>query len=202
VSRRKIVIFAPQKEKKMILPVYAYGQAVLKKVATPIEKDFPNLTELIENMWETMYHASGMGLAAPQIGVSARLFIVDTLQLKDEEKSKGGIKKVFINAQKIEEGGEPWTYEEGCLSIPQITGDVERPAQIKLRYQDENLEEHEEIFTGMNARVIQHEYDHIDGILFLEHLKPIKRRLLKRKLENIKKGKVSVDYKMKFPVKK
>lgn len=186
----------------MILPVYAYGQAVLKKVADPIEKDFPNLQELIENMWETMYHASGMGLAAPQIGVSARLFIVDTLQLKDEEKSKGGIKKVFINAQKIEEGGEPWTYEEGCLSIPQITGDVERPAQIKLRYQDENLEEHEEIFTGMNARVIQHEYDHIDGILFLEHLKPIKRRLLKRKLENIKKGKVSVDYKMKFPVKK
>ncbi|MCH2082744.1 MAG: peptide deformylase [Saprospiraceae bacterium] len=186
----------------MILPVYAYGQAVLKKVADPIEKDFPNLQELIENMWETMYHASGMGLAAPQIGVSARLFLVDTLQLKDEEKSKGGIKKVFINAQKIEEGGEPWTYEEGCLSIPQITGDVERPAQIKLRYQDENLVEHEEIFTGMNARVIQHEYDHIEGTLFLEHLKPIKRRLLKRKLENIKKGKVSVDYKMKFPVKK
>jgi peptide deformylase len=202
VSSHKIVIFAPQKEKKMILPVYAYGQAVLKKVADPIEKDFPNLQELIENMWETMYHASGMGLAAPQIGVSARLFLVDTLQLKDEEKSKGGIKKVFINAQKIEEGGEPWTYEEGCLSIPQITGDVERPAQIKLRYQDENLVEHEEIFTGMNARVIQHEYDHIEGTLFLEHLKPIKRRLLKRKLENIKKGKVSVDYKMKFPVKK
>lgn len=185
----------------MILPVYAYGQSVLKKKADPIDKDFPNLQEFIENMWETMYHANGVGLAAPQVGVSARIFIVDTEQIKDEEKSKDGIKRAFINAQKIEEGGEPWVYEEGCLSIPKVTADVERPAQIRLRYLDENLEEHEELFTGMNARVIQHEYDHIDGILFLEHVKPIKRRMMKRKLENIKKGKIDVDYKMKFPLK-
>ena len=184
----------------MILPVYAYGQSVLKKKAAPIETDYPDLKSLIDNMWETMYHANGMGLAAPQVGLSIRLFIIDTEQLKDRnEKAEDGIKRAFINAQKIDEGGELWPYEEGCLSIPHITADVERPAQIKLRYLDENLEEREEIFTGMNARVIQHEYDHIEGILFLEHLRPLKRRLLKRKLENIKKGKVDVDYKMKFP---
>ncbi len=182
----------------MILPVYAFGQPVLKKVAKDIDADYPELGQLIENMWETMYGAKGVGLAAPQIGLGIRLFLVDTAQTKEEDDENKGIKQVFINAQKIEEGGTPWSFEEGCLSIPDINGDVERPAQIRLKYMDENFEEHEKIFTGMEARVIQHEYDHIDGILFLEHLKPIKRRLIKRRLENIKKGKISPDYKMKF----
>lgn len=183
----------------MILPIYAYGQTVLKKEAEPIDPDYPDLEELIENMWETMYQAQGVGLAAPQIGRSIRLFVVDTIQLMEEGKEEEGIKQVFINAEKIEEAGDLWTYEEGCLSIPEVRGDVDRPPQLRLRYQDENFDTHEKVFTGMNARVIQHEYDHIDGILFVEHLKPIKRRLVKRKLENIRKGKVKVDYRMKFP---
>lgn len=183
----------------MILPIYAFGQPVLKKMANPIDKDYPELEQLIKNMWETMYHAHGVGLAAPQVGLPIRLFVVDSEQMMDEEKDKGtGVKKVFINAQKIEEGGDPWDFEEGCLSIPDVRGDVNRPAQLKLRYQDENFVEKEELFTGINARVIQHEYDHIDGILFTELLKPIKRRLVKRKLENIKKGNVNPEYKMKF----
>jgi len=183
----------------MILPIYAYGQTVLKKEAEPIDPDFPELEELIDNMWETMYQAQGVGLAAPQIGRSIRLFVVDTIQLMEEGKEEEGIKQVFINAEKIEEAGEPWSYEEGCLSIPEVRGDVDRPPQLRLRYQDENFDTHERVFTGMNARVIQHEYDHIDGVLFTEHLKPIKRRLVRRKLDNIKKGKAKVEYKMKFP---
>lgn len=182
----------------MILPIYAYGQAVLKKVAIEINQDYPNVNELIQNMWETMYKAQGVGLAAPQIGLSIRLFIVDTIQLNKEEEEKKGIKKVFINAQKVEEAGEMWVYEEGCLSIPDIQGDVERLSQVKMRYLDEHFVEHTEVFTGVNARVIQHEYDHIEGVLFTEHLKPLKRRLIKRKLENIKKGNCNPDYKMKF----
>lgn len=184
--------------KKMILPIYAYGQPVLKKVGLDIDADYEGLEDLIANMWETMYNAHGVGLAAPQIGRAIRLFLVDTVQIQEEGEEAKGIKKVFINAEKIEEGGEPWTYEEGCLSIPDVRGDVKRPPQLKIRYMDENFVEHTEIFTGVNARVIQHEYDHIDGILFTEHLKPIKRRLVKRKLENIRKGKIASDYKMKF----
>ncbi len=186
----------------MILPVYAYGNSVLKKKGANIDEHYENLQQLIDDMWETMNHAQGVGLAAPQIGLSIRLFIIDTTKFQEEEEEESiaeqGLKKVFINAEKIEEGGERWAYEEGCLSIPDIRGDVERPAQIRLRYQDEHFVQHEEIFTGMNARVIQHEYDHIDGILFLDHLKPLKRRLIQRKLENIKKGKVDISYKMKF----
>ncbi len=182
----------------MILPIYALGQPVLKKMAAPITKDYEGLNELLENMWETMYHANGVGLAAPQIGKAIRLFLVDTVQTMDEGKEDEGIKRAFINAEKIEEGGDPWEYEEGCLSIPDIRGDVKRPAQIKLKYMDENFEERIEVFNGINARVIQHEYDHTDGILFTEHLKPLKRRMLKRRLENIKKGKVDCDYKLKF----
>lgn len=183
----------------MILPIYAYGQAVLKKMAEDISEDYPELETLIANMWETMYNAEGVGLAAPQIGLSIRLFLVDTEQVKREEGEPEGIKRVFINAHKVEESGKPWPYEEGCLSIPDVRGDVERPAQLRLRYLDEHFQPHEEVFTGFNARVIQHEYDHIDGVLFTEHLKPIKRRLVRRKLDNIKKGKVDVEYKMKFP---
>ncbi len=182
----------------MKLPIYAFGQPVLKKVAKPITKDYEGLSDLIENMWETMYHAHGVGLAGPQIGSSIRIFIVDTIQMMEEGKESEGIKRVFINAQKLEEGGDPWEYEEGCLSIPDIRGDVKRPAQLKLKYVDENFEERIDIFTGIHARVIQHEYDHIEGILFTEYLKPLKRRLLRRRLENIKKGQVDCNYKMKF----
>lgn len=182
----------------MILPIFAYGQPVLKKVAEQIDETYPGLKELIENMWETMYQAEGVGLAAPQIGLPIRLFIVDTVQTQEEGKEKEGIKQVFINAQKIEESGKKWAYEEGCLSIPDIRGDVDRPPQLKLRYQDENFEEHIAVFTGINARVIQHEYDHIEGVLFVEYLKPIKKRRIKRKLENIRKGNIDVDYRMKF----
>jgi peptide deformylase len=182
----------------MKLSVYAYGQPVLKKMGQPITADYPELDKLIADMWETMYHASGVGLAAPQIGRAIRLFVIDTVQMMDKGKKSEGIKKVFINAQKVEETGDEWPYEEGCLSIPDVRGDVERPATIKLRWQDENFEEQEATFTGLNARVIQHEYDHTDGVLFVEKLKPIKKRLIRRKLENIKKGKASPDYKMKF----
>ncbi len=182
----------------MKLPIYAYGHPVLKRETEDIDKDYPNLKELIDNMWETMYHASGVGLAAPQIGLSIRLFIVDTIQIMEEGREDEGIKKVFINADIIEEGGKPWAYEEGCLSIPDVRGDVMRQPQVKIEYYDENFELKEEVFTGINARVIQHEYDHVDGILFLEHLKPLKRRLLNRRLEKIRKGQVKADYKMVF----
>jgi len=184
----------------MILPVYAYGHPVLKRRATDVDVSNTALPELLENMWETMYHASGVGLAAPQIGKSMRIFLVDTIQLKDEdgELNGEGIKTAFINAEKIEEEGEEWSYEEGCLSIPHIRGEVDRPETITLKYLDGDFKEHTKTFSGMNARVIQHEYDHIDGVLFVEKLKPLKRRLISRKLEKIKKGQVSSDYRMKF----
>ncbi len=185
----------------MILPIYAYGQPVLKKVAAEIGPDFPGLTELIANMWETMYHADGVGLAAPQIGQAIRLFVIDSEQIERDEKKneeEPGFKRVFINARKVEETGEPWAYEEGCLSIPRIRGDVDRPPAIRLRWQDENFDTHEQTFTGINARVIQHEYDHIEGVLFTERLKPLKKRLIQRKLDDIRVGKINTDYKMKF----
>lgn len=187
----------------MLLPIYAYGQPVLKKVAALIEPDYPDLQALIANMWETMYAAEGVGLAAPQVGFSIRLFVVDTLQIEKDEKEKSkeeGFKKIFINAQKVEETGNPWAYEEGCLSIPRIRGDVERPQTIRLKYLDEHFQEHEETFAGVNARVVQHEYDHLEGVLFTEKLKPLKKRLIQRKLEDIRVGKIKTDYKMKFVV--
>lgn len=182
----------------MVLPIFAYGQPVLKKVAEEIDESYPELQELIVNMWETMYEAEGVGLAAPQVGLPIRLFIVDTVQTKEEGKEAEGIKQVFINAEKVEESGEEWAYEEGCLSIPDIRGDVDRPPQLKIRFLDENFEEHVKVYTGINARVIQHEYDHIEGVLFVEYLKPLKKRRIKRKLENIRKGEIEVDYRMKF----
>ncbi|MBP7273330.1 MAG: peptide deformylase [Saprospiraceae bacterium] len=181
----------------MILPIYLYGHPVLKKVAQPIDSEYTNLEELIKNMWETMYAAKGVGLAAPQIGQSIRLFLIDTEQLDDEDRiNSKPIKMAFINAQKIEETGDLYNYEEGCLSIPHIRGEVERPTTIRLRYMDVNFNEHETVFEGLNARVIQHEYDHLEGILFTEKLKPIKRSLIQRKLESIRKGKVDADYKI------
>ncbi len=191
----------------MILPVYAFGQPVLKKVAEDITPDYPNLQQVIEDMWETMYNAEGVGLAAPQVGLAIRLFVVDTHPKKDEDTeekeekedaTQPPIKQVFINAQKVAENGDEWSFEEGCLSIPDIRGDVDRPARIHLRFLDENFQEQDMVFDGLNARVIQHEYDHIEGILFTERLKPIKKQLVKRKLEKIRRGEIKVDYKMKF----
>jgi peptide deformylase len=184
----------------MILPIYALGQPVLKKVATSIEKDYPELEALLANMWDTMYHADGVGLAAPQIGLSIRLFVADTTQVdrKIEREGDTPFKQVFINAQMIEETGAPFIYEEGCLSIPDIRGDVERDSTIRIKWLDEHFKAHEATFTGINARVIQHEYDHLEGVLFTEKLKPLKRRLIQRKLDAIKSGKVRTDYKMRF----
>ncbi len=182
----------------MILPIYAFGQPILKKKAKPFEKDDEGLNELIENMWETMYNAEGIGLAGPQIGLGKRIFIIDTAQIEGKDSSINGLKQVFINAEKIEETGDLKDYEEGCLSIPDIRGDVKRPEVLTIRFYNEKFEEFTKTFTGLNARVIQHEYDHIEGKLFIEKLKPIKKRMVKRKLEIIKKGMVQVDYKMKF----
>jgi peptide deformylase len=182
----------------MILPIYAYGQKVLKRKGDNIDSDYKDLDILLDNMWETMYNAKGVGLAAPQIGKSLRLFLVDTVQMEDEEKDMKGIKKVFINPEILEETGVEKAYEEGCLSIPDIRGDVKRLSEIKVLYYDENFQKYEESYNGINARVIQHEYDHIEGKLFTEMLPPLRKQLVKRKLENIKKGKVSVDYRMRF----
>lgn len=182
----------------MVLPIYAYGHPVLKKKAVSIDSEYDKLSKLLDDMWETMYHAKGVGLAAPQIGRSVRIFLVDTVQLQKEGEEGKGIKKAFINAQIIDESGDVWSYEEGCLSIPKINGDVERKSTVRIKYMDENFEEFEEVYKGMEARVIQHEYDHIEGILFTEKLNPLKKRLIQRKLENIKKGKVSADYTMRY----
>ena len=184
----------------MILPIYTYGHRVLKKrTELVLKENLDSVQGLIADMWDTMYQAAGIGLAAPQVGKSLRLFIVDTTQLQDEEIKKNGIKKVFVNPKMIEEWGDSWLYEEGCLSIPKLTGDVERKPQIRICYRDENFIEQTEEFDGINARVIQHEYDHVEGILFVEKLKPVKRRLLSRKLEAMRKGKVKADYKIKLP---
>ena len=182
----------------MIYPIYAYGYPVLKKKAVDIEKDGDiDVKQLAEDMFETMYAASGVGLAAPQIGKSIRMFVVDADAMDPENLQ--GFKKVFINPEMLEEDGEEWAFEEGCLSIPKIREEVERPERIKIKYFDENWEEHTDVFEGVAARVIQHEYDHIEGILFTDYLSGFKKRLLKGKLTSISKGKVEHDYKMKFP---
>lgn len=194
----------------MILPVLAYGDPILKKEAVEIDTNYEGLKSLIDNMFETMYHANGVGLAAPQIGKSIRLFIVDASPFAENEedneeqdpKAQGleGFKKVFINPIIEEEEGEEWAFQEGCLSIPKIREDVYRKEKIHISYYDEDFNLHEEVFDGYAARVIQHEYDHIDGILFTDHLPPLKKRLLNKKLIKISKGEVEVDYKMKFPL--
>lgn len=182
----------------MILPVYAYGQPVLKKVAKNVDLNDKDLGPLIADMWETMYHAQGIGLAAPQIGRSLRIFLVDTVQAMDEGEEELGIKKAFINANIVEETGDEWAYEEGCLSIPHIRGDVQRHEQVTIEYSDIDGNTHKETFEGINARVIQHEYDHIEGKLFVDKLKPLKKKMINRKLEAIKKGKVKSSYRMRF----
>lgn len=182
----------------MILPIYAYGQPVLRKKALPITKDYPDLQQLIEDMFETMYSAKGVGLAAPQIGRDIRLFVIDTVQLDKKNQTATGIKRVFINAELIDESGDPWMYEEGCLSIPDIHVDIERDPFIRIKYMDQDWNEHVDIFEKVNARVIQHEHDHIEGILFIDRMKPLKRRLINGKLEKIRKGDVEVDHPMRF----
>jgi len=182
----------------MILPIIAYGHPILKKRAQDIENDYEGLQELIEDMWSTMYNAQGVGLAAPQIGKSIRLFLIDTIQVMEDDEKEKGIKQAFINPTIIEEAGSAWAYEEGCLSIPNIRGDVERLDSIKIKYFDTEFNEHRVSYDKLNARVIQHEYDHLEGKLFLDYLKPVKKRLIKRKLESIKRGTISTDYKMKF----
>ncbi|MCO5260307.1 MAG: peptide deformylase [Crocinitomicaceae bacterium] len=191
----------------MILPIVAYGDPVLKREADEIDENYPNLKALIDNMFETMYEASGVGLAAPQIGLSIRLFIVDGSPFADEEGEEPdpravgieGFKKVFINPIIEKEKGEDWGFHEGCLSIPKIREEVFRKEEITISYYDENWQFHEETFTGYKARIIQHEYDHIEGILFTDHLSVLKKKMLAKKLQNISKGEISVDYKMKFP---
>ncbi len=191
----------------MILPIVAYGDPVLKKRAQEIAPDHEGLQELIDNMFETMDAALGVGLAAPQIGQSIRLFIVDGSPFaEDEEDEKAqsvkDFREVFINAEMLDEFGEPWVFQEGCLSIPNIREDVQREGSIRIRYFDREWKEHEREFDGYAARIIQHEYDHIEGILFTDHLKPLKRRMLKRRLSDISKGLIDVNYRMRFPVAK
>jgi len=190
----------------MILPIVAYGSNILRKVAKDITPDYPNLQNLIADMWETMYYSNGVGLAAPQINKDVRLFVIDSAQIFEhqEEEDKGkypdepGVKKVFINAHVKNLDGEEWSYNEGCLSIPKIREDINRPGTITLEYVDENFVPHTETFIGLTARIIQHEYDHIDGKLFIDYLKPLKRKMLQGKLNDISKGKIKVDYKMVF----
>ncbi|MBB13516.1 MAG: peptide deformylase [Flavobacteriaceae bacterium] len=190
----------------MILPIEAYGSNVLKTKAVNITPDFPDLEILIENMWETMYNANGVGIAAPQIGKSIRLFVVDASPFsKDDEISDDEIstlknfKKVFINPELIEETGGEWDFTEGCLSIPNIREDISRREMITIRYYDESFEEIELTLKGLAARIVQHEYDHIEGVLFIDKLSSLKKKLLKGKLNDISKGKIKTEYKMRYP---
>ena len=190
----------------MVLPIVAYGDPVLRRVGKDIDKDYPGLEELIENMKETMKNAQGVGLAAPQVGRDIRLFLIDASpfseneELEEEERAfLKDFKQTFINARIVEEQGDEWAFNEGCLSIPNINEDVYRPEVIHVEYLDEDFTEKQETLTGLAARIFQHEYDHIEGILFTDKLSSLKKRLLKKKLENISKGKVDVSYRMKFP---
>lgn len=199
----------------MILPIVAYGDPVLRKMGVDIDKDYPNLEQLISDMFDTMNNALGVGLAAPQIGKAIRLFIVDTKPFaeRDEDDEDDDeftpeeraqleeFKQVFINARIVEEDGEEWAFNEGCLSIPKIREDVYRKPKLRIKYQDEKFVEHDEVYEGLIARVIQHEYDHIEGKLFTDKISPLRRRMIQGKLNDISKGKVQIGYKMRFPVK-
>lgn len=190
----------------MVLPIVAYGSPILRKISNDITPDYPQLSKLIADMWETMYASNGVGLAAPQINRDIRLFVVDSEQifknLDEEDEGKysdaPGAKRVFINARIKDLDGEEWSYNEGCLSIPKIREDVNRRQVVILEYMDENFEQHVETFHGITARIILHEYDHIEGKLFIDYIKPLKRKLMQRKLSDISKGKIRVDYKMSF----
>jgi peptide deformylase len=191
----------------MILPIVAYGSPVLRKVCGNIDNSYPDLDKLLADMWETMYNSNGVGLAAPQINKAIRLFVMDSTQifanLVDDEvdlyPDGPGVKRVFINAKIIQEKGTPWSYNEGCLSIPKIREDIVRNETVTLQYVDENFQPQTTTFNGITARIILHEYDHIEGKLFIDYMKPLKKTLLKRKLDDITKGKIKVDYRMVFP---
>jgi peptide deformylase len=183
----------------MVFPIVAYGDPVLKKRASEIENSYPDLAGLITNMYETMYASNGVGLAAPQVGLSIRLFVVDGAPFEEDEVSE--FKQVFINAHIKKEGGDDWKFNEGCLSIPGIREDVMRKSEVHIEYYDENWKFHKKVFTGLAARIIQHEYDHIEGVLFTDRISPLRRRLLKNKLAGISRGEVDVEYRMRFPVK-
>lgn len=190
----------------MILPIVAYGDPVLRKKTVDIPQDYPALSELIQNMYDTMYQAHGVGLAAPQVGLPIRLFVVDAEPFaideelpEEEQKFLEGFKQTFINAKILEETGDEWAFNEGCLSIPDVREDVFRKEKITISFYDENFVQQTKTFEGIAARIIQHEYDHIEGVLFTDKLSPLKRRLIKSKLSNISKGKVDIDYKMRFP---
>ena len=191
----------------MILPIVAYGSPVLRKVCADISNDYPDLEKLIADMWQTMYNSNGVGLAAPQVNKTIRIFVIDSTQIftnmaEDGEQhdypDEPGVKEVFINAYIVEKNGQEWSYNEGCLSIPKIREDVYRNESVTLQYVDENFDPRTKTFNGITARVILHEYDHIEGKLFIDYIKPLKRTLLKRKLDDISKGKVSTDYRMVF----
>lgn len=182
----------------MIYPIVIYGSPVLRKVAQDIDKDYPNFDEFVKNMWDTMYHSDGVGLAAPQVGKSVRFFVIDGSPFEEDDPKMKDFKKTFINAQIVEESEEEATMNEGCLSIPLLREDVSRPTKIRMEYYDENFDFHDEWFEGMAARIIQHEYDHLEGTMFTDKVAPIKKRLLKSKLNAITKGKFTVDYKYKL----
>jgi peptide deformylase len=189
----------------MNLPIVAYGLPILRKLATDISQDYEGLNKLIDDMWDTMYNSYGVGLAAPQINKDIRLFVMDSVQVfenKDEDDNdfpgETGFKGVFINAKIVELSGNKWSYNEGCLSIPKVREDISRHESVTLEFVDENFNPHTKTFTGLTARVILHEYDHLEGKLFIDHISPLKRTLLKRKLDDISKGKIKVDYRMVF----
>ena len=182
----------------MILPIIAYGDPVLKTRAKDIGPDYPGLDALIANMWETMYQAQGVGLAAPQVGLSIRLFVVDASPFAEDEPRLEGFKKVFINAEILDESGNEWLFNEGCLSFPDLREDIYRKPVIRIRYQDEAFNEHDETFDGLAARIIQHEYDHIEGVVMVDRISVLKRTLIKKKLMNITRGLVKTSYPMKY----
>jgi peptide deformylase len=186
----------------MILPVVAYGHPVLKKVAEEISPDYPDIQQFITDMWDTMYESDGVGLAAPQVNRSLRVFVIDASPFAEKFPETAGFKKAFINARIYEEEGEEWSFNEGCLSFPGLREDIVRKPVIRIRYYDEDFKEHDERYDGVIARVIQHEYDHIQGIVFVDRIPTLKKMLLKRRLSDISKGDVEVDYRMLFPLKK
>ncbi len=186
----------------MIYPITIYGDPLLRQTAKPVDKNFKGLAELIENMFDTMYFSDGVGLAAPQIGMSIRIFVIDATVYAEEEPQLADFKKAFINPEIIERTGNKCIINEGCLSLPEIHEDVLRPETVRIKYMDENFTEHDETYSGFAARVIQHEYDHLDGILFVDLLSPLRKRLLKGKLASISKGKVKTKYRQKLPGKK
>jgi peptide deformylase len=180
----------------MVYPIFVYGQPVLRRLARDIGKDYPDLKEFIANMFETMEKSDGVGLAAPQIGESIRIFVIDGTSLSDQDESINGFRKAFINAKIIERTGDDVTYNEGCLSLPGIKEDIVRKNGVRIQYYDEDFNFHDEVHEGLKARIIQHEYDHIEGKLFIDYLSPLRRRILKKKLNEIAKGIADTSYKI------